>query len=83
MSSDNHQNILNVLDFHFVELFGCQPLQVREGVCLRWIVGILLEQFKEDCFAVEVADCVVEAELDFTAFVALLVSVHIVRLLVI
>lgn len=74
---------MNVLNFHLVELFRCEPLQVREGVCLGGIVGILLQQFEEDGFAVEVADCVVEAELDLSAFVALLVSVHVVRLLVI
>lgn len=83
VSSDNMKNILNVLYFHFIELFRCQPFKVREGICLGRIVGILLEQFEEDCFAVEVADCVVKAELDFSSFMTLFVSVYVVRLLVI
>lgn len=78
-----YQNILNILDFHLVKFFRSQSLQVRKGVCLGWIVGILLQQFEEDCFAVEVTDCVIKAEFDLSAFMTLLVSVHIVRLFVI
>lgn len=73
--SNNVDHVVDVLHLHLVEFFWGKSVEIcnRRVAFRHRIVWIFLQQLEENCFSVECADCIVEAEFDFATRMLLLV----------